>query len=113
MAGWQKLIAAVDAHEVELPEVGHYKTDLELALAELKASEARKTDLDKRRRQVTREAREQKTECRELALRLRSLILAYFGPQDERLAAFGIKAPGKRVRKPPELKKKSGSLGFH
>ncbi|HEV8577897.1 MAG TPA: hypothetical protein VGX68_02345 [Thermoanaerobaculia bacterium] len=113
MAGWQKLIAAVEAHEVELPEVSHYKADLELAVAELKTSKARQTELEKRRRQATREVCEQKADCRELALRLKSLILAHFGPKDERLADFGIQRRGRRTRKSKELEKKSGSPGYH
>ena len=93
MAGWQKLITAVETFEVELPEVG--------------------LDLARRRRQVTREAREQKAECSELALRLRSLILAHFGPRDERLAAFGIKLARGRVRTPARPETKNGSPGCH
>jgi hypothetical protein len=113
ITAYQKLLAAVEAHEVELPQVALYMADFELALAEVKASKVRQADLGKRRKQATREVGEQMAECRELALRLKSLIVAHFGPKDERLKLFGIKLAGRPTRKSQELGSKSGSPGYH
>jgi hypothetical protein len=113
IAAYQKLLAAVEEHEMELPQVGLFAVDLEVALAEVKASKARQADLEKRRRQATQEVREEMAECHELASRLKSLVLAHFGPNDERLALFGVKVVGRHLRKQKELVSKSGSPGYH
>lgn len=107
MAYVENLVAACEAREAELPQIGPFVADLEAALAEAAAAKRRQADLEKRRKQATREANEQWAECVELATRLQCFLVAFYGPKDERLALFGIKRLEGRRRK------QNGSPGIH
>lgn len=107
LAYFANLVAACEAAEAELPQIGPFVADLEAALAEAAAARRRQAELENRRKQAMREASEQWAECAELATRLQCLLVAFYGPKDERLAAFGIKLAGGR------RKKQNGSPGIH
>jgi hypothetical protein len=110
----RNLLAACEFHEAEMPQIGPYVADLEAALEEAAAGKRRQATLENRRKQAAQEAREQTAECSELATRLKCLILAHFGPRDERLAAFGIKpARGRKPQAEAAGRKQNGSPGIH
>jgi hypothetical protein len=108
----KKLIAAAEMHEVELPSLGSFKAALDDALVEVTASKRQQVRLMTKSIEATQELYADIAACRDLALRLKSLVRAGFDPADERLADFGMKIRGRR-RKSRELEKKTGSPGYH
>src|SRR5262245_47781371 len=113
VAKLQKLAAAADAHEVEIPGLGPYRGELETALEEVVSTKNRQDSLKRLLQEVRRELREQMASATEAGTRLKYLVRASFGRKDERLADFGMKIVG-RPRKPPQAeRRRNGSPGYH
>lgn len=91
MAGWEQLLAAVEAHESDLPVLAPYKTFLRQSLDRLRVAKSHQEMLSASRKQATQEVEQRVGESRDLVSRLRSLVKAELGPRDERLKLFGIK----------------------
>jgi hypothetical protein len=114
IAEWRKILTAMAAYEAELPEIGPWQAELEEAIEEVTVCLARRIDLERRRKQATRDLHEATAGGTELVRRLQNLVKAHFGSKDERLAAFGIKSAWRRIRRPPpEPGNKNGPPGFH
>jgi hypothetical protein len=113
VAECKKLIAAADTHEVEMPSLGCYKAALEEALEDVTACKARQISLKAKSLEATSELNGNLAVVREEAARLKNLVLAGFGRNDERLADFGIKPVGRRRRKSAEKGGRNGSPGHH
>jgi hypothetical protein len=101
LAEWNGLIAAVDRHEAEVPQLGLFKAALSEALGEIDAARLQRSNLETKRLQSTADLYEAMSSAAEMATRLRSLVKGLFGPQDERLSEFGLKPARRRRRKPP------------
>ena len=108
----KKLIAAAEMHEMELPSLGSFKAALADALVEVTAGKRQQVRLMTKSIEATQELYDNIAACRDLALRLKSLVRAGLSPTDERLADFGMKFRDRR-RKSRELEKKTGSPGYH
>lgn len=103
LADWERLLAAVQSSEADLPVLLAYRLALENHYQTVKTAKARQWALQKDAQQATRELRTQIRAGGDEASRLRSQVKALLGPRDPQLSDFGI-APlrGRKSRnKPP------------
>jgi hypothetical protein len=90
IADCERLLAEVEAHAAELPHAEDFQRDLEAHLKELKAVKARQKRHREGYRQASTDLRHWMTAGQHAASRLRSLVQAEWGRNDERLLKFGI-----------------------
>jgi hypothetical protein len=90
VADCERLLAEVDVHAAELPCAEAFQRDLEAHLEQLKEVKARQWHHWAAWRQASKELRHWIIASQHAASRLRSLITAEWGRNDERLVKFGI-----------------------
>lgn len=91
------------AHEfaAELPALGPHLFSLEDQLDAVREVKARQQMHEEKRHEATRDLHDELTTAQDLAIQLRSVVRAEWGPRDPRLARFGVAILKKpRPRKP-------------
>ena len=97
---WEALLRAVDDHAEKLPDTPRHREALEQHLAEVQAEKARQNLARATRQKNTQSLRTMAQKGKELAKRLRGVVMANLGPTDELLVQFGIAPQRKRGRRP-------------
>jgi uncharacterized protein YPO0396 len=102
---WESLLRAVDDHAGLLPDIERHREALKQHLEETQAQKARQDLARATRQKNTQSLRAKVEKGKELAKRVRGVVMANIGPTDELLVQFGI-APqrkrGRRLERPVE-----------
>jgi hypothetical protein len=102
---WQTLADQARAMLAEIPTLTEHLPALEAATQEVRVLDNEAQGIRARRLTVYRERREAEARCIEARGRVAAALVTHFGPQSERLVAFGVgPRPRKLRRKKPESK---------
>ena len=93
---WERLLTAVNANEVSLPEISDLQGPLQEVVDEVRAITARQDAHRAGLRTDTRRLRELMVLGQDHALQLRSIIRGHLGPRNAKLAEFRIRILGTR-----------------
>jgi hypothetical protein len=94
------LLAAVDENlQVLPPDIGRYRDPVAQHLADLRTLKVRQESAIALKQEVTQELKAMKAKGRVLVTRLRNVVKANIGHDQERLVHFGIAPFRKRVRR--------------
>jgi hypothetical protein len=95
-AAWEQLLAAVTAHQADLPEVEAYRVQLEASLEDVRAAHARRASLEAEKLRATQAVNLALDHGKALASRLRIWVRGVYGLHSDKLVEFGIKPLGRR-----------------
>jgi hypothetical protein len=101
---WDTLLTNANRHAEDLPALAERLDELRAVLEKTGELMSLRDRLTAERQQATRELAEAKEEGKQLAIRIRSLLKAAYGPRSGQLAEFGMKPrPSARGASPREL----------
>jgi hypothetical protein len=95
-AGWDQLLAAVEANRADLPEIEIFRVQLEANLEDLRALHAQRATLQANALRVTQDLKHARDQGMALASRLREWVRCRYGIRNDKLIEFGIKPRRKR-----------------
>jgi hypothetical protein len=101
IVAWESALTNAKTGATEVPGIEGYTAPLEQILAEAKALTARLDDRKSLKQQDTAERKSLMKKGNFQVSRIRSAIKAFFGPNNERVIAFGARPLRPRTRKTP------------
>jgi predicted nucleic acid-binding Zn-ribbon protein len=99
LAAWDLLVATLKARQHDIPYLESHRTQLEAAVADLRALQSTRDELAMQLQQGTQTLRAIVAQAEDLASRLRSAVRGHYGRHSDKLREFGLK-PAQRYRKP-------------
>jgi hypothetical protein len=104
LAAWERLLAGATANKDDLPALEQYRAELESALAEVKASRARRLSQQADALRETRKLHDLTRRGKDLAAQFQSGVRLLYGRRSPKLSEFGMKVLGRR----PKARSKAG-----
>ena len=101
-AGWERLLAGIEANKESLPEIAAFCAALGAQLTNLKAELARRSVMQAEVRRSTCTITESLEAGGELASRISHYLRARYGRGSGQLVEFGLNPSGKRRKGSPE-----------
>ncbi|MFL6262099.1 MAG: hypothetical protein ACJ76Y_20575 [Thermoanaerobaculia bacterium] len=98
LAVWERLLAGAAANQDDLPALEQYRAELESAVAELKASHARRLSHQAEALQETQKLHGLTRRGRDLAAQFQSGVRLLFGRRSPKLSELGMKVLGPRTK---------------
>lgn len=97
---WQRLKAALQVNQADLPELENQMAQFETLLGQAEDLFQSQASFVASKQQVSQQLTTLLTECQRLATVLRFSLKQHYGPGSEKLAEFGIQPFRSRTRKP-------------
>ena len=99
LAAWELLVATLKTRRRDVPYLESHRTQLEAAVADLRALQSTRYELAAQLQQGTQTLRALCAQAEDLASRLRNALRGHYGRHSDTLSEFGLK-PAQRHRKP-------------
>ena len=96
LADWERLLRALKATPYEIPGIGSFRNELEVAFSKARALKIQQVALQIASQQATQQVNEAVAHGRDAASRLRSFLKGRLGPHNEDLVRFGVAPIRKR-----------------
>ncbi|HEY0514392.1 MAG TPA: hypothetical protein VGH73_20980 [Thermoanaerobaculia bacterium] len=111
---WQRLLATLEAHSAEIPQLEPFRTKLVTMLGQAVDVTKQQADLKASKQAMSKQLRQLTTQGQRLATVVRSALKEHYGITEEKLTAFGVqpfRGRAKKVAAPPPGSGGSGTPG--
>jgi hypothetical protein len=96
---WQRLLATLEEHSAEIPQLEPFRTKLGTVLTQTVDISKQQADLKASKQAMSKQLRKLTTQGQRLATVVRSALKEHYGIEEEKLTAFGMQPFRGRAKK--------------
>jgi chromosome segregation ATPase len=96
---WQRLLATLEEHSAEIPQLEPFRTKLGTVLTQTVDISKQQADLKASKQEMSKQFRKLTSQGQRLATVVRSALKEHYGIEEEKLTAFGVQPFRGRAKK--------------